>query len=261
VWFRLDDIVSATKRSKVGRIGNVTPALTRRRSYHLPMKTLLDRITWHTLSGPHAKFARGTDSARRYAPGFSPIVGFASSERPDFAALADYCEPGEHFYCDGWSGVAPAGWHVDVESTMFKMLWEGSLSVDDDAPDTIRLGPEHVAQAVDLATLTLPGPFGPRTIELGEYFGCFEGQRLVAMAGERMQAGALREISGVCTHPDFQGRGLARRLMAKLIRRQIQRNEVPFLHVMRDNARAHGLYEKMGFRDYRESVVRVVSRR
>lgn len=61
------------------------------------------------------------------------------------------------------------------------------------------------------------------------------------------------------THPDFQGRGLARRLMVKRIRRQMQRAESPFLHVMRDNGIAHRLYERMGFRDYGESVVRVVS--
>ena len=74
-----------------------------------------------------------------------------------------------------------------------------------------------------------------------------------------MFAGTLREISGVCTHPDFQGRGLARRLMNKLICRQMQRGEIPFLHVMHDNSVAHQFYERMGFRDYRESVVRVVS--
>jgi len=148
---------------------------------------------------------------------------------------------------------------VNSESTMFKMLWEGAIPANDEAPDAVQLGPENAAQALELAALTHPGPFGLRTIELGEYFGSFEGERLVAMAGERMCAGALREISGVCTHPDFQGRGLARRLMIKLIRRQMLRNEVPFLHVMRDNASAHRLYERMGFRDYRESVVRVVS--
>jgi ribosomal protein S18 acetylase RimI-like enzyme len=224
------------------------------------MKSLLDHITWHALTGPHARFATGTDDARRYAPGFSPIVGFANAGRPNFAALVEYCEPGEHFYCDGWSGAAPTDWHVDTESTMFKMLWDGAMPANDEAPEAVRLGPEHVSQALELAALTHPGPFGPRTIELGEYFGCFEGQGLVAMAGERMRAGPLREISGVCTHPDFQGRGFARRLMIKLIRRQMQRNEIPFLHVMRDNDRAHGLYERMGFRDYRESVIRVVSR-
>ena len=223
------------------------------------MKHLLDNITWHTLAGPHAAYATGTDEARRYAPGFSPIVGFANIERPTFDALAPYCQPGEHFYCDGWSGVAPAGWRIDAESTMFKMVWEAAMPAADEAPEALRLGPEHALQALELATLTRPGPFGPRTIELGEYFGCFEGQRLVAMAGERMYAGALREISGVCTHPDFQGRGCARRLMAKLVRRQMQRDETPFLHVMRDNSGAHRLYERMGFRDYRESVVRVLS--
>jgi len=225
------------------------------------MKHLLDHITWHALSGPHAMYATGTDDARRYAPGFSPIVGFASTLRPNFAALSAYCEPGEHFYCDGWSGVAPAGWQVDAESTMFKMIWEGAVPADHATAEAVRLGPAHVAQAVELAALTRPGPFGPRTIELGEYFGVFEGTRLVAMAGERMCAGPLREISGVCTHPDFQGRGLARRLMVKLIRRQMRRGETPFLHVMRDNPGAHRLYGRMGFSDYRESVVRVVSRR
>src|SRR5262249_255229 len=118
---------------------------------------------------------------------------------------------------------------------------------------------EHATRALELAILTNPGPFGVRTIELGDYFGVFEGERLVAMAGERMFADVLREISGVCTHPDFQGKGLARQLMLKLIRREIQRGETPFLHVMRDNAAARGLYARMGFRDYKESVVRVVS--
>lgn len=225
----------------------------------MTMKHLLDNITWHTLAGPHARYATGSGAARRYAPGFSPIVGFADAARPDFDALAPYCAPDEHFYCAGWSGAAPAGWRIDAETTMFNMVWEGALPETDAAPEAVRLGPEHAAQAVELATLTRPGPFGPRTIELGEYFGCFDGPRLVAMAGERMQADALHEISGVCTHPDFQGRGFARRLMVKLIRRQMQRGETPFLHVMRDNANAHLLYERMGFRDHRETVVRVVS--
>ncbi|MGB9109780.1 MAG: GNAT family N-acetyltransferase [Telluria sp.] len=47
--------------------------------------------------------------------------------------------------------------------------------------------------------------------------------------------------------------------MLKLIRRQLLRNETPFLHVMRANAAAHELYLRMGFRDYLETVVRVVT--
>jgi len=80
------------------------------------------------------------------------------------------------------------------------------------------------------------------------------------MAGERMHYAAFREISGVCTHPDFQGRGLARRLMGVLLRRQIERGETPFLSVMRDNAGARRTYARMGFSECLESAVRVVSR-
>lgn len=224
------------------------------------MNHLLGNIVWHCLTGAHAQFAAGTDEARRYAPGFSPILGFADQDRPNFDALIPFCEPGEHFYCDGWSDAAPAGWRIDAESTMFKMIWDAPMPAEDEAPEAIRLESEHAAQALELATLTRPGPFGPRTIELGEYYGCFDGPRLIAMAGERMFAGTLREISGVCTDPDFQGRGLARRLMLKLIRRQMQRGETPFLHVMRANDGARRLYQRMGFRDHKESVVRVVSR-
>jgi ribosomal protein S18 acetylase RimI-like enzyme len=221
--------------------------------------SLLDNIFWNALTGPHAKFAAGTGDARRYARGFSPILGFADVARPDFRALAPYCDAGERFYTDVWSGPVPDDWDLELESTMFKMVWDSGVPDDDPSLDALPLGPQHAERALELATLTRPGPFGLRTLELGEYFGCFDGERLIAMAGERLHAGTLREISGVCTHPDFQGRGLARRLSLKIARRQLARGETPFLHVMRDNRGARHLYAAMGFREYRETVVRVVT--
>lgn len=223
------------------------------------MNSLLDNIIWQALSGPQSVYSAGTHASRRYALGFSPIVGFADPERPDFDALRPYCMSDEHFYCAGWSGAAPAGRRIDAETTMYRMLWNADTTPENDVLEAITLGPEHAQQALDLATLPKPGPFGLRTLELGEYFGCFDSHRLIGMAGERMFAGSLREISGVCTHPDFQGRGLARRLMIKLIHRQMARKETPFLHVMRENRGAHQLYERMGFHTYCETVVRVVS--
>ena len=225
-------------------------------------EALLDNLFWHALVGPHARFALGEGEVRRFATGFSPIVGFANPDQPSFDALLGYCKPGESFYCDGWSGPAPAGWQVDVEARMWKMVWRGPMPAQDEAPEAQPLGPEQLPQVLELVELTRPGPFGPRTIELGEYFGLVDetSGRLMAMAGERCAAGSLREISGVCTHPDYQGRGLARRLMLKLIRREMQRGEIPVLHVMSGNEGARALYRRMGFQEHRESVVRVVSR-
>ena len=221
---------------------------------------LLANIVWHALAGPQAVHAAGTDTARRYARGYSPIVGFADPRRPDFDALAPHCDVDEHLYCGGWSGPAPSGWRIDEDTSALQMVWTGSVPEGDDALDTVRLDAGHVPRMLALVAATQPGPFGPRTVELGEYYGVFDGGRLVAMAGERMEAGTLREISGVCTDPAFQGRGYARRLMLKLVRTQLARGQVPFLHVMRGNVHAAGLYERMGFRRHGEIAVRVVSR-
>ena len=223
------------------------------------MLELLDNIVWHSLAGSHRMHSAGTDRTRRYAAGFSPIIGFRDVESPAFSDLDSHCSSGEEFYTDAWSGAIPTGWELIKESTMFKMVWEGGAPADS-ANGIMQLGPEHADQALALANLTRPGPFGIRTIELGDYFGYFDGDRLIAMAGERFQAGSLREISGVCTHPDYQGRGLARKLMNLLIQRHMKRGETSCLHVMRDNVIAHNLYERMGFRDYKESVVRVVEK-
>lgn len=221
---------------------------------------LLDNIIWHSLAGAHARFSAGTNEARRYAPGFSPIAGFADAESPNFAALAPFCGRDEHLYVGGWSGQAPSGWHIDLENSMHQMVWDAVIPEADPAFAAMPLGPQHVPQMLELVALRPPGPFAARTRELGDYYGVIEGGRLVAMAGERMAAGAWHEISGVCTHPDVEGRGLAWRLIAKLVRSQMQRGETPFLHVMSDNVHARRLYERMGFRFHQEVAVRVVSR-
>jgi ribosomal protein S18 acetylase RimI-like enzyme len=220
---------------------------------------LLDNIVWHTLVGAHAPYSAGSTTARRYAKGFTPIVGFADNAGPDLDALRTHCTPGEHFYCGGWSGPVPSGWQLHEDTTMVQMVWDAPMPdlVADDAIK--RLGSADAPAMLELVALTNPGPFGPRTLELGDYFGIFDGARLVAMAGERMRADRLHEISAVCTRPEYQGRGLARALVATLLRRQMLRGELPFLHVMLANHGARRLYARMGFRQYQEMTVRVVS--
>jgi len=222
------------------------------------VQDLTEDIIWRVLTGSHARFAVGSGAVRRYAPGYSPIAAFADCMHPDLEGLGRLATRGERIYLDGWTGPPPPGWDIDAERPMLKMLWQGEQPAADEAFAAVLLGPAHVEEAMALAALTRPGPFGPRTMELGEYYGCFEDGRLIAMAGERMHAGRLREISGVCTHPDFQGRGLARRLTARLIRRQLARGETPFLHVIADNDAARTLYQGMGFTCRCETLLRIV---
>ena len=99
---------------------------------------------------------------------------------------------------------------------------------------------------VALAELTEPGPFRLRTMELGNFYGVFHGERLMAMAGKRMHLPGLIEVSGVCTHPEARGRGYARMLMSIVIEEIERAGETAFLHAFTENP-AIRLYEKLGF--------------
>ena len=100
-----------------------------------------------------------------------------------------------------------------------------------------------------LAALVYAHYFRPRTTALGRYFGIYREGRLAAMIGERMATDDWQEISAVCTHPDFNGLGYARRLLAWLSNDNLARGRMPFLHVSRQNLRARQLYEENGYHD------------
>jgi len=223
------------------------------------MNPLLDNPFWNALAGAQARHACGTDGARRFARGFSPILAFADAEQPSFAGLDAFCSAGERFHCDAWPGAAPAGWRIEHEAPISQMVWHASLpplAANESA--AVQLGAGSADLMLELADATRPGPFGPRTPELGEYWGIFDGERLVAMAGERLHLPGFREISGVCTRAGYTGRGYARQLVALLVARQLARGETPFLHVARDNRRARDLYTHLGFAQRRETAVRVL---
>lgn len=68
-------------------------------------------------------------------------------------------------------------------------------------------------------------------IQVGETkagFGQGTAKRPGRGIGERMGMLGAREISAVCTHPDFGGRGLACRLLAFLSNELLARGELPF---------------------------------
>jgi predicted GNAT family acetyltransferase len=121
-----------------------------------------------------------------------------------------------------------------------------------DAPSARRLGPDDAGEMLALVELTRPGPFCIRTVELGNYHGVFHGRTLVAMAGERLRLPGYTEISAVCTHPDFRGRGLAAGLSALVARGILGRGDKPFLHHAAENEPARRIYESLGFEFRRE---------
>ena len=126
--------------------------------------------------------------------------------------------------------------------------------------DIIRLGDADAPEMLALAKLTEPGPFLARTHTMGRFIGVRIGGRLAAIAGERFRFPGYTEVSGVCTHPDFRGRGLARRLSAAIAAGIEARGERPFLHAWRTNHAAIALYESLGFELRSEVNVMVLER-
>ena len=126
------------------------------------------------------------------------------------------------------------------------MICEASLAPPPVAP--IPLGTMDVPEMLELTAATEPGPFLPQTIQMGSYFGIRASDgRLAAMAGERLRSTEFAEISAVCTHPEFRGRGYARALVTFLATQILEAGKTPFLHVKSENG-AKVVYQKIGFR-------------
>ena len=109
------------------------------------------------------------------------------------------------------------------------------------------LGVDDLDDMLALVALTGPGPFRPRTIELGGYIGIFHDSKLVAMAGQRLRPPGYCEVSAVCTHPDARRRGYASIVTARVTAAIADRGETPFLHVATTNTSGLAVYEQLGF--------------
>jgi len=209
---------------------------------------LLDNPVWSCLTTRHAHLALGGHTARRYPPDISPITGFPDSGPVDAAALEALVEVGDDMGAVGpYAPVLPSNWQTLLEERVTQMIRSEPSPLAEGDVHVVVLGKADVADMSALVELTQPGPFRSRTIELGRFIGIREGGRLVAMAGERMWVGDCREVSGVCTHPDAQGRGYARALTGRVVNRMRDDGQIPILHVLSTNLRAIEMYRTLGF--------------
>jgi len=206
----------------------------------------LDNPIHAALSTLHRDIALRAGGAARYPAEVAPFFAVEDPAADATDAVAALVAPGESVYL---LGVAPAtvrGARLHAYDKLSQMVCDAPLA-DVDGPQVQPLDAAHRDDVLALTALVYPHYFRPRTMDMGRYFGIYENGRLAAMIGERLGSHTAREISAVCTHPDFNGRGYARRLMAFLTNDLLARNVRPFLHVSHENARAKTMYERIGF--------------
>jgi len=209
--------------------------------------TELDNPFWSSLRSRHRALARNHGDAARYPAEFAPFLGVASAQADVAEAVASLIDPGESVYLLGVAPRLPNEWRIEAYGPLAQMICTAPIPVID-GPAVIELSEAHRADVLALTALVYPHYFRPRTMELGRYFGIYQDRRLAAIIGERLGMDAYQEISAVCTHPDFNGRGYARRLLALLSNDNLERGRTPFLHVSHQNQRAKLLYEQAGYR-------------
>ena len=220
----------------------------------------LDHPVWHALTTRQAALAEGGALARRYPSDIAPFADMPDMSPQSFAALGALMSPSDYAVLFTPEPVnAPAEFKTLLAKTGEQMIRMPAESSGGTA-DIVTLGADDVAAMMELTKLTNPGPFAARTHELGTFLGVKIDGRLVAMAGERMKPAVYTEITAVCVHPDFRGRGYAQMLLGAVARQISARGEIPFLHVFSDNDSAIALYRRQGMEIRRRLHVTVVGR-
>jgi predicted GNAT family acetyltransferase len=207
---------------------------------------LLDNPIWHALSTEQSTLAQGNDLAKRFPSDVAPFGGLIDQSPAAYQALEEILPGAVTALALNAEPTLPSNWEMVHSGEMYQMICEAPTHLDD-RQIFRELTTADVPEMLALTKLTEPGPFLPRTIELGTYLGVYDAGSLVAMAGERLHLTGFTEISAVCTHPHYRGRGYGNMLMSALICRITRRGEIPFLHVRTQNA-AVRLYEKLGFK-------------
>lgn len=162
-------------------------------------------------------------------------------------AIRDLVGPAAQFAAPPPEVSVPEGRRVLERISGVQLVQTDALAPLPD-PEAVRLGPQDVPEMLDLVARTRPGPFLPRTIELGRYVGLRREGRLIAMAGERLHPPGWTEISAVCTDPASRGQGIATRLVLDVAHHIRDRGDRVLMHASATNERAIGLYLRLGFR-------------
>ncbi len=191
------------------------------------------------------------------------VAPFGAVEDPDdpacWAALASILD-GQATCVIIEPSALPDGWNVVREIPGVQMDGTGLAVCEDD--EAVALTTSNVAEMLALVDRARPGPFLPRTVEMGSYLGIRDRDgSLIAMAGERLHPTGWTEISAVCTDAAYRGQGLGTRLVRAVAAGIRARGDLPFLHASAENVNAIRLYEALGFTLRRRCFFTIVQAR
>ena len=209
----------------------------------------LDRPIWSALTTRQADIASRVGGAVRLRLDYGVFAGAADASESNRIAL-NYLDIGpEGLWCLETDPVEPPpGMLVVHHRALCVQMVADHIVAPKPEFEVEKLTEADAPAMLELARMTEPGPFFEHTHRMGDFIGVKAKDLLIAMAGERLKPEGYTEVSGVCTHPDFRGRGYAGGLMRIVAARILARGETPFLHSYAENSGAIALYEHLGFK-------------
>ena len=213
----------------------------------------LDRAVWNALTTRLSGFVTAESDARavRIDPEVGVFVAGADAEPGALQAMADLAlrHPGAgmvELTGGPMGGLDLPGVEVVDRVPLVQMVCSALTAGGPELACEI-LTEADAPEMLALTTLTRPGPFRSATRRLGPFIGVRQDGRLVAMAGRRLRVDGFTELSGVCTHPDWRGRGYAAGLSRAVVGEILASGEGAFLHAFAEHGATIGFYRSLGF--------------
>ena len=223
------------------------------------MTHTLDNPIWNALITGNKNFAYGNAQAKYIKRDVGFFAGLKTNSEEDLFHLHALLPLESRVILFTPDEISiPHGWSIELKKALLQMVYLQQEPPITNAKELVLLQDKNIPAMLNLTRQTNPGPFLSRTIDFGQYEGIFNGDELVAMAGQRLQPDPYTEVSAVCTHPEHTGKGYAAKLVRNQISKIVAASRIPFLHVYPDNTAACKLYEKLGFETRKQMVVYVL---
>lgn len=207
----------------------------------------LKNPAWYALNESQKDLAIDYDGVQFYHPDYCPFGGFIDLKKSQ-NAIDQYAEICNDFFVIGEKPEFSSQLTLKNELICIQMVLESPISIDTHYPIIELKNDQQKEDLFELVNLVQPGYFKIKTSELGDYYGIYQDNQLIAASGERMKMNGLTEVSAIVTHPEHTRKGYAKQLTTHTTHKIFERNEIPFLHVTEDNFGAIQLYEKLGFK-------------